>query len=344
MLSAGWYSHLTKIRIRFFQELVDRADLHQQPQLNREPTLADLGDSRGRRGTIAPVATIELEQPAPPAFHERFDHVVEPSRGWLPRLPLGELHSFRELLYFLTWRDIKVRYKQTALGVSWAILQPVLTMILFSLVFGEVAKISTGGVPYPIFSYAALVPWTFFSNAILLASLSLTINPALITKVYFPRVFLVTSPILASLVDFALAFLVLIGLMVFYGIGPKPLGVLLLPPLLVLEILTMFGVGAWLAALNVKYRDVRFVVPFLMQAWMFATPVVYSTAALPGVWRTVYGINPMATVVEGFRWALAGGPPPGALAAVLSVASGLAMFTAGLLYFLRTEKKFADVI
>jgi lipopolysaccharide transport system permease protein len=270
-------------------------------------------------------------------------HVVQPSKGLLA-LRLTEWGHFRELLYFLTWRDIKVRYKQTLLGIFWAVLQPVLTMILFSLVFGQVAKISSGGVPYPIFSYAALVPWTFFANAIQQSSLNVTLNPALVTKIYFPRVFLVTGPILACLVDFALAFVVLIGLMIYYGIGPNLVGAVLLVPLLLLAFVAAFGVGAWLAALNVKYRDVRFVVPFLMQVWMFATPVVYSTASLPATWRAVYGINPMAAVVEGFRWALAGGPRPSGLTVLLSVISGLLMFLGGLLYFNRAEKKFADVI
>jgi lipopolysaccharide transport system permease protein len=276
-------------------------------------------------------------------LHEEFDLVVEPTKG-LPALHLGELRRFRELLYFLTWRDVKVRYRQTALGVAWAVLQPVLAMILFTLVFGQVAKISSGGVPYPIFSYAALVPWLLFANAVQVSSQSLTLNPQLITKVYFPRLFLVTAPVIAALIDLGLALLVLIGLMAYYGIAPDALGAVLLLPLLLLAFLTTVGVGAWLAALNVKYRDVRFVVPFLIQVWLFATPVVYSIAALGEPWRTVYGINPMAVVVEGFRWALAGGPRPSVLTVLLSACSGAAMFIIGLVYFQRTEKDFADVI
>lgn len=277
------------------------------------------------------------------AWDDSFEHVLEPTHG-LGALRLPELISFRELLYFLTWRDIKVRYKQTALGVIWAILQPVLAMILFSIVFSDVAKISSQGVPYPIFSYCALVPWLFFANSVQLSSLSLTLNPNLITKVYFPRVYVVTSPILASLVDFALASVILIGLMIYYSVAPRGVGVILLVPLLLLALMTTFGVSAWLAALNVKYRDVRFAVPFMIQVWMFASPVVYSVAALPAAWRDVYGLNPMSTVIEGFRWALVGTPPPSAGSVLLSVLTGLIIFVGGLLYFNRTERRFADIV
>lgn len=289
------------------------------------------------------MTTLELEEPSPSAWGEQFDLVVEPTKG-IPALRMRELVHFRELLYFLTWRDIKVRYKQTALGVIWAILQPVLAMVLFTFVFSHVAHIKSGGIPYPIFSYSALVPWLLFANAVALASLAMTVNPTLITKTYFPRLFLVASPILAGLVDFLLAMIVLIGLMIYYGIAPNAVGTILLLPFLLLALLATFGVSAWLAALNVKYRDVRYLVPFMMQVWLFATPVIYPITSLGQPWRTIYGINPMASVVEAFRWALAGGKPPETLTVVLSVVVGLAIFVAGVLYFQRTQKKFADVI
>src|SRR5438132_5134518 len=237
----------------------------------------------------------------PLTWGEEFDHVLEPTRG-LRSFRAGELWEFRELLYFLTWRDIKVRYKQTALGVIWAVLQPVAGMLLFTFIFGHVAKISSGGIPYPIFSYSALLPWLFFANAVQLSSSALTVNPQLITKVYFPRIFLVMAPILAGVVDFLLAFLVLVGMMGYYGVTPDPVGTPLLLPLLLLAFLTTVGVCAWLSALNVKYLDVRFVVPFLVQVWLFATPIVYSISSLGQPWRSLYGINPMASVVQGFRW------------------------------------------
>jgi lipopolysaccharide transport system permease protein len=286
---------------------------------------------------------VQSGKPNQPSWADDFDVVLQRTTG-LRALGFGELLRFRELLYFLTWRDIKVRYKQTALGAGWAILQPLLTMILFTIVFGHVAKINTGRIPYPIFSYVALIPWLFFATAVQLSSTSLTVNPQLITKIYFPRLFLVMAPILAGLVDLALAFLVLVGLMVDYGIVPNALGVLMLVPLLGLAFMTTVGVSAWLAALNVKYRDIRFVVPFLIQSLLFATPVVYSISSMAEPWRMLFGLNPMTTVVEGFRWALAGGAAPPASMAALSVISAFTLFTYGFAYFHRTEKSFADLI
>lgn len=271
-----------------------------------------------------------------------FDIVVERTRG-LPSIRPPELWAYRELLYFLTWRDVKVRYKQTVLGVAWAMLQPVLAMILFTIVFGHVAKISSSGIPYPIFAYSALVPWYFFATSAQSASNSLVGNTQLVTRVYFPRIFLVASPVLGAAVDFALAFLILVGLMVYYEIAPS-VGVVALPGFFLLAAAAATGLGAWLAALNVKYRDVRFVVPFLLQLLLFATPIVYSIDALREPWRTLFGVNPMAGVVLGFRWALAGGAAPPGLTVLVSVVSGLAVFAAGLFYFARTEKTFADVI
>jgi lipopolysaccharide transport system permease protein len=219
----------------------------------------------------------------------------------------------------------------------------VLAMILFTIVFRHVAKISSSGIPYPIFSYSALVPWYFFATSTQSASNSLVGNTQLVTKVYFPRIFVVASPVLGAAADFALAFLVLVGLMAYYGIAPS-IGVVALPAFFLLAAATATGLGAWLAALNVKYRDVRFVVPFLMQLWLFATPVVYSIDGLREPWRTLFGLNPMAGVVLGFRWALAGGSAPPGLAVLVSALSGLAVLAAGVLYFGRTEKTFADVI
>src|SRR5438067_12758633 len=256
---------------------------------------------------------------------------VERSRGWVS-LRLGDLWEYRELVYFLTWRDIKVRYKQTVLGAAWAVLQPVLAMILFTIVFGHVAKISSGGIPYPIFSYSALVPWYFFATAMQSASNSLVGNVQLVTKVYFPRIFVVASPVLGAAVDFLLAFVILVGLMAYYGIGPS-VGAFALPGFVLLAAAAATGLGAWLAALNVKYRDVRFVVPFLVQLWLFATPIVYSIDRLHEPWRTLFGVNPMVGVVLGFRWALAGGAAPSGPLALISALSGLAVTVAGALYF-----------
>ena len=272
-----------------------------------------------------------------------FDIVLEPTTG-LRAFRFGDLVRFRELLYFLTWRDIKVRYKQTALGAGWAILQPVLAMLLFTVVFGRVAKIGTGGIPYPLFAYVALVPWLFFANGVQLSATSLTVNPTLITKVYFPRLYLVMAPIVAGLVDFALALLVLVGMMVWYSVLPSAAGTALLLPFLLLGMMTTVGASTWLAALNVKYRDVRFVVPFLVQILLFATPVVYSTSSVHAPWQMLFGLNPMTSVVEGFRWALAGASAPHASTVALSAIVGVGLFVSGFRYFHRTEKNFADLI
>jgi lipopolysaccharide transport system permease protein len=258
-------------------------------------------------------------------------------------LNLRELCEYRELLYFLTWRDIKVRYKQTALGAAWAIIQPLFTMLVFSLFFGRLAKIPSDGIPYPLFSLAALVPWTFFANGLTQSSNSLVGSSNLITKVYFPRLAIPISTILSGVVDFFLAFLVLVAMMFYYRVAPgtnTPWLVLFL----LLALATSLGVGLWLSALNVEYRDVRYVVPFLVQFWMFATPIAYPSTLLPERWRTLYGLNPMAGVVEGFRWALLGAKTqPGPMLAVSSLAA-LVILVTGALYFRRMEKTFADVV
>ncbi|MEA2562765.1 MAG: lipopolysaccharide transport system permease protein [Acidobacteriota bacterium] len=267
---------------------------------------------------------------------------IRPSRGWVA-LGLRELWEYRELLWFLVWRDIKVRYKQTALGASWAILQPIATMVVFSLFFGRLAGMPSDGLPYPIFSFAALVPWTFFSQGLSQSANSLVGSQNLITKVYFPRLAIPIATVLAGLVDFALAFLVLIVMMLAYGIVPGP-EIVALPPLLLLALVTALGAGLWLSALNVQFRDVRYVVPFLTQLWLFLTPIAYPSSLLEEPWRTVYGLNPMAGVVEGFRWALLGtAKPPGPMLAA-SVLAALALMASGAFYFRRMEKTFADVV
>ncbi len=268
--------------------------------------------------------------------------IIKPSRGWFT-LRLNDLWQYRELLYFLTWRDIKVRYKQTVLGAAWAIIQPFFTMVVFTLFFGKLAKIPSEGVPYPIFSYAGLLPWTFFAQAMNQSSDSLVGNANLITKVYFPRLVIPLSAGLAPLVDFCIAFVVLIGMMFYYQIFPT--GTLIwLPVFLLLAFATSLGVGLWLSALNVQYRDVRYTVPFLTQLWLFATPVIYPSSGVHGPWRIVLGLNPMTGVVEGFRWALLGiGAAPGAMIYTSMGVALLLVFT-GLIYFKRMEKTFADIV
>ncbi len=268
--------------------------------------------------------------------------VIRPSRGWIS-LNLHDLWEYRELLYFLTWRDIKVRYKQTVLGAAWAIIQPFFTMVVFSLFFGKLARIPSDDIPYPIFSYAALVPWTFFANGLSQSSTSLVASANLIKKAYFPRLVVPISAVISGGVDFVLAFVVLLGMMLFYGIVPT-VAVVWLPLLLLLALMTSLGVGLWLTAMNVQFRDVRYAIPFLAQAWMFATPIAYPSSLLDESWRTLYGINPMAGVVEGFRWALLGtetAPGPIILVSAL-VAVGL--LVSGAFYFRRMEKTFADVV
>ena len=268
--------------------------------------------------------------------------VITPSRGWVA-LRLRELWAYRELLLFLVWRDIKVRYKQTMLGAAWAIIQPVLTMIVFTLFFGGLAGIAPGQVPYPLFSFAALVPWSFFANGLSQSSNSLVGSANLIKKVYFPRLVVPLSAVLSGVIDFVLAFAVLLGLMLAYGYAPT-LNVIWLPLFLLLALVTALGVGLWLSALNVEFRDVRYVVPFVVQLWMLASPVIYSSETLSGWRRTLYGLNPMAGVIESFRWALLGaGPGPDGMTA-LSALVALALLVSGAFYFRRMERNFADVV
>lgn len=268
--------------------------------------------------------------------------VIEPGRGWVS-LKLGELWVYRELLYFLTWRDIKVRYKQTALGAAWAIIQPLFTMLVFSVFFGRLAKIPSDGIPYPIFSFAALVPWTFFANGLSQSSNSLVGSSNLLTKVYFPRLVIPISTVISGFVDFALSFAMLLLMMIYYGKTPT-LNIIWLPFFLLLALVTALGVGLWLSALNVEFRDVRYVVPFITQFWMLATPIAYPSTMLSEPWRTLYGLNPMVGVIEGFRWALLGsGNKPGLMVAVSTVASILVLIS-GAYYFKRMERNFADIV
>jgi lipopolysaccharide transport system permease protein len=268
--------------------------------------------------------------------------VIEPRKGAVD-LRLGDVWEYRELLYFLIWRDVKVRYKQTALGAAWAILQPFTTMVVFSLFFGKLAKMPSDGVPYPIFSLAALVPWTLFSYGLAQGSNSLVGAQNLIKKVYFPRLIIPLSAVLGGIVDFGIALLMLFGMMAWFGIWPG-LTVLWVVPLSALAMVTSLAVGLWLSALNVEYRDIRYVVPFMTQLWMFATPIAYPSSLLDEPWRTVYGLNPMAGVIEGFRWALLGTDTKPGPIILVSIAACLIILIGGLIYFRRMERTFADVV
>ena len=258
-------------------------------------------------------------------------------------LGLGELWEYRELIYFFTWRDIKVRYKQTLLGAAWALIQPLFTMVVFSLFFGRLAKMPSDGIPYPLFSLAGLLPWALFAHGLTSSSMSLVENAALIKKVYFPRLAIPIASILSGLVDFSVSFLLLAGMMIYYRVTPGA-GILLLPLFVLLAIVSSLGVGLWISALNVKYRDFRYVLPFLTQLWMFSTPIVYPSSLLPEPWRTVYGLNPMSGVVTGFRWVLLGtNTRPGWMLLASAVAAVFILIT-GLRYFSREERSFADRI
>ena len=267
---------------------------------------------------------------------------IEPSKGFVP-IKFKELWEYRELLYFLIWRDIKVRYKQTALGAAWAIIQPLMTMVVFSIFFGKLGKMPSDGLPYPIFSFAALVPWTLFANGLTQGTQSLVGSSNLIKKVYFPRLIIPTATVLAGVVDFLISFAVLLVLMLIYGITPT-INTLWLPAFLLLTLITSLGISFWLSALNVEYRDVKYIIPFLTQIWLFATPIAYSSSLLSEPWRTIYGLNPMVGVVEGFRWALLGtNTQPGYMILVSSMVSILLLVT-GAFYFRRMERTFADTV
>ena len=267
---------------------------------------------------------------------------ISPPSRWTS-LEFRELWEYRELLYFLIWRDVKVRYKQTALGAAWAVIQPFFMMVVFSLFFGRLAKVPSDGIPYPVFTFCALLPWQLFANALTESSNSLVGNQNLITKVYFPRLVVPISAVLGGLVDFVIAFVILLGMMLYYGIVPG-WAIVTLPGFILLAVLTALGVGLWLSALNVQYRDVRYTIGFLVQLWLFLTPVAYPSSIVPEKWRPLYGLNPMAGVVEGFRWALLGkSQPPGSMLWV-SVAVVIVILFGGLYYFRRMEQQFADIV
>jgi lipopolysaccharide transport system permease protein len=268
---------------------------------------------------------------------------ISPPSGWAP-VNLREMWAYRELLFFFTWRDIKVRYKQTVFGFAWAIIQPLFMMMVFTLFFGQLAQVPSEGIPYPLFSYAALLPWTLFSESLGRASNSLINDTNLIQKVYFPRIITPLSSILSPLIDFAVAFLVLVGLMIYYHYAPTVM-ILWLPLLIILQMMLAFGMGLWLSAINVEYRDVRYAVPFLIQLWLFASPVIYSSSFVPPRFQAAYGIiNPMSGIIEGFRWAILGTSPPSYLQLVTSTIIIIVILITGAFYFRRKESAFADNI
>jgi lipopolysaccharide transport system permease protein len=267
---------------------------------------------------------------------------IQPSKGWVS-LKLRELWEYRELLYFLSWRDVKVRYKQTVLGVAWAIIQPFFSMVIFSIIFGNFAGIPSDDIPYPIFSYTALVPWFFFANGLTKSTESLVIGGGMLKKIYFPRMAMPVAAVLSGLIDFVLAFIILLGMMVYFDTYPT-LNIIWLPLLLLLGLTTSLGVGMWLTAMNVQFRDIRYVTPFLVQTWMYATPIVYPSSIFDEPWRTLYAINPMVGVIEGFRWSLLGiETQPGPIIIVSTLVS-LLILISGAFYFRRMEKNFADVV
>jgi lipopolysaccharide transport system permease protein len=268
--------------------------------------------------------------------------IIQPSKGWI-KVNFQELWRYRELFYFLVWRDIKVRYKQSLLGAAWAILQPFLTMVIFSVFFGIWAGIPTDDVAQPVFYFAGILPWQLFQSGVSKAGISLVASRNLITKVYFPRLTVPIAPVIAGMLDFGLAFLVLIGLLVFYGIVPTS-AIWTLPLFLLLAVITAVGVGLWLAGLNVTYRDIGYVIPFLLQLWFFLSPVVYSASIVPDWFRPFYALNPMVGVVSGFRWAILGVGQPETGTLIASVGISLLILISGVFYFRRMEKTFADVV
>lgn len=288
-------------------------------------------------------APTTLPYPKSPSRIEEVPCVkIEAAKQW-PPLKLREVWAHRELIYFLVWRDMKVRYKQTVLGTGWALIQPFFTMLLFSFFFGRLAKVPSDGIPYPLFAFTALVPWMYFANSLGQGSSSLISNAGLIKKVYFPRLAVPIAKVLSALLDFSLAFLLLIGMAVHYGFHPS-LKILWVPPLLLIAMIAALGGALWLSALNVRFRDVEQTLPFLVQIWLYATPIAYPSSLLSPKWRTIYGINPMVGVVEGFRWALLGAKTaPGGMFA-LSALVAVLILVSGAYFFKRLEKTFADVL
>jgi lipopolysaccharide transport system permease protein len=269
--------------------------------------------------------------------------IVIKARPSLFHIDVRSLWDYRELLYFLTWRDVKVRYKQTAIGAAWAVLQPFTTMVIFTVIFGHFAKMPSDGVPYPVFAYTALLPWTYFATALTRCTGSVVGNAQLISKVYFPRLILPLSGTLSALIDFTISLVILVGMMAWYGIAPTR-NILALPLFLLLSVATTLAVGLWLSALNVRYRDVGHAIPFLIQCWMYASPVVYPVSMVPERWRSLYSLNPMVGVIEGFRWALLGKASPDFGAVTTSALLVTILLLGGLVYFRHLERTFADVI
>jgi lipopolysaccharide transport system permease protein len=286
----------------------------------------------------APAALLDEQKPASSQDWVR----IRPSSGWRA-LDLREVWRYRELLWFLALRDIKVRYKQTALGVAWAVIQPLFTMLIFTIFFGRLAKIPSDGIPYPLFAMVALLPWQLFAYALTQSSNSLVTEQRLITKVYFPRLIVPLASVISGIADFGVAFILVLGMMAWYGVVPS-WNMLAVPVLVLFALATALAVGLWLAALNVQYRDVRYTIPFLTQVWMFGSPVAYPSSLVPEAYRAVYGLNPMAGVIEGFRWALLGqGEPPVVLMGV-SALTVVVLLVGGMYYFRRLERHFADIV
>ena len=269
--------------------------------------------------------------------------IVMPSKGRF-FLQLKRLWEYRELLFFLSWRDVKVRYKQTTLGILWAILQPLMTMVVFTILFGKLGQLPSDGIRYALFTYTGLLPWQLFSSCLGASANSLVRDQQLITKVYFPRLVIPLSTVLVALLDFSISFAVLLGMMVYYGTYPTTTGISLLPAFVLLGIAASLAIGIWLAALNVRYRDVQYTVPFLTQLWLFMTPIAYPTSLVPVEWRTIYSLNPMVGVIEGFRWALLGHMKPPVIAILVSILMTSILLLGGLIYFRRSEASFADVV
>src|SRR5215831_1359633 len=278
----------------------------------------------------------EINIPAEPTV------IIQPRRGLLT-LDLKAIWEYRELLYFLVWRDLKVHYRQTLIGAGWVILQPLITMAIFTIIFGRFAQIPSDGLPYPVFVYSALLPWNLFASSLNRGTSSVVGNAQLVSKIYFPRLILPFSGVVSPLVDFAVAFVILVGMMIWYRTLPS-WGILALPLFLLLAVLTALAVGLWLSALNVRYRDVGYAIPFLTQVWMFASPVAYPISVVPEKWRGLYSLNPMAGVIEGFRWALLGQQSPDFTVVVLSSLMVVALLLPGIAYFRYTERTFADVV
>jgi len=285
---------------------------------------------------------INVENPGSLSTGKMIKRRLQATKGWVS-LDFKEIFLFKDLLYFLTWKEIKVRYRQTIMGMSWAVLQPFFTMVVFSIFFGKLAKMPSDGIPYPLFCYSAMLPWLLFANGVTKSANSLVSNAPLLKKVYLPRIFLPLSTIVSGLIDFILAFIILIGMMFYYGMTPT-VNIIWLPFFILFAVCASFGVGVVLSALNVQFRDVRFLVPFMVQLWMFLTPVVYPTSLLAERWQLLYSLNPMVGVVDGFRWALLGvGSRPGS-SIIISLLVVLVLLIGGVFYFRRMEKIFADVV